>query len=221
MRDDGENSLLAVEVGGKDIQSRITRLRAFSTRPDIELRINDNRRITTDQRKKTYATMADMADYLGYDTEQLKGLMKYEYIAKTGEPYFSLSNCSVTTAREFLSFLIDFSLEWEIPLKEPYFNRTDDIDRYLYMCLKTRTCAISGERGADIHHCTGSVVGMGRDRRRMDNVGAKLIALSRKWHTIVHQQGEKKIFDQYKIYGISLDRQALKELKIPTYEEEL
>lgn len=177
-----------------------------------EVNINDGRRITVEQRKKAYATMGDIADYLGYAPEQLKELMKYRFCGETGEKYFSLSNCNLTTARNFINFLIKFVIEWDIPLTDLAVNRTEDIDKYLYYCLKYRRCAISGKPHADIHHCSGSQVGMGGNRRKIDNTGRKLIALSREWHTKVHAEGEDKIFKAYKVYGIEIDRQTLKDL---------
>lgn len=41
--------------------------------------------------------------------------MKYEFISRYGVEPFSLADVSVSTAREFISFLIDFCLEWHIP----------------------------------------------------------------------------------------------------------
>ena len=47
---------------------------------DVELRLDDGITITNAQRKKAYATIRDIADYTGYLPEQMKELMKYEYI---------------------------------------------------------------------------------------------------------------------------------------------
>lgn len=185
---------------------------------NAEVSIDDGRKITVEQRKKAYATMGDISNYLGYPPEELKELMKYKYCADTGEEYFSFSNCSITKAREFIDYLIKFVIEWEIPLSDLAINRTEDIDEYLYYCLKYRRCAITGQANADIHHCIGSVVGMGANRNKIDNRGRKLIALSREWHNKVHQEGEEKIFNLYKIYGIEIDIKTLKELGLNVNE---
>ena len=78
---------------------------------DVELRLDDGRTITNAQRKKAYATIRDIADYTGYLPEQMKEIMKYEYIIRTGNDYFSLGTCTVDTAREFISMLLEFCLE--------------------------------------------------------------------------------------------------------------
>lgn len=53
---------------------------------------------------------------------------------------------------------------------------------------------------------------MGRNRKKIDHSKLEIIALSREWHTKVHQEGEEKIFKTYKIYGITVDHEVLKEL---------
>ena len=59
---------------------------------------------------------------------------------------------------------------------------------------------------------------MGRNRQQLNHSNLELIALSREWHNRVHQQGEYKIFQDYKIYGITLDIATLKELGIKAEE---
>ena len=115
-------------------------------------------------------------------------------------------------AREYINLLIAFAIDWGVPLSDLAINRTDDIDSYLYYCLATRTCAISGTKNADIHHVIGSKVGMGGNRNKIDNRGRELIALSREWHRKVEAEGEEEIFKMYKIYGIAVDDETLKDL---------
>lgn len=181
---------------------------------NAEIRIDDNRTITAEQRKKIFATIKDISMYTGDHPEELRAWLLYDYCIKTGEMPFSLSNCSISQAREFITFIIDFILREDIPLSERAVVRTDDIDTYLYMCIKYRKCAITGRPNADIHHCTGSRVGMGGNRRKISNKGRELIALSREWHNKVHQEGEEEIFKLYKIYGITVNNETLKELKL-------
>lgn len=185
---------------------------------ELELILDDGRRITASQRKKAYATINDIAHFTGDVPEAIKEHYKYQLMIKSGVDYFSLKDCSVSTAREYITAMIDDCIEYGIPLGDYGANRTDDIDRYLYMCLKTRTCAITGRKGADIHHVLGSRIGMGRNRLRVDHGNLKLVALSREWHTRVHAEGEENIFKKFKIYGIKADRKLLRELKLK-YED--
>lgn len=204
---------LIVHIPGEQVGHKITKYRNGSV-INSEIRIDDNRTITADQRKKIYATIRDIAMYTGDDPEYLKEFLKFDYCGHNGEEYFSLSNCSISTAREFINFIIDFILKYDIPLSEKAVVRTDDIDTYLYMCVKYRKCAITGRANADIHHCIGSRIGMDGNRKKISNKGRELIALSREWHTKVHQEGEKEIFKLYKVYGITVDDETLKELKL-------
>lgn len=163
--------------------------------------LDDGRHITALQRKKAYATIADIARYTGYMPEEAKELMKYEHIARTGCDYFSLSTCTMDTAREFINTLLDFSLEHGVVLEDLGINRTDDVSKYLYFCIKHRVCAVCGKPHADIHHCEGSRVGMGSNRNKIDNKGRLLLSLCREHHTTCHYD-ELKFFEKNHVYGI-------------------
>ena len=177
----------------------------------VEMRFDDGRTISSDQRRKAYATIRDIADYSGHSPEYLKEWFKFDYIAHTGEKYFSLSNCSVTTAREYINHLIDFCLRYGVPVyEESLINRTDDIDRYLYMCLLYRKCAVCG-RPADAHHVTGYKIGMGGDRKTSHHLGREAIALCREHHNTAHTQ-EREFFEANHIYGIKLDARLCRTL---------
>lgn len=193
---DGKNMVVIPDasIDKELIQKQINR---------VEIRLNDGRTITAEQRKKAYATIRDISDYSGHAPEFLKEWFKYEYIIKTGGKYFSLSDCSVTVARQYINVLIDFCLHYGVPLYEPMTNRIDDIDAYLYMCLYYRKCAVCG-RAADVHHVTGSKIGMGADRDKAHHVGREAIALCRTHHNEAHSR-EKEFFEENHIYGIKLD----------------
>lgn len=212
VRETDEGTDILLQIPGEQVGSIISR-RKVGDAVDAEIKINDGRTITIEQRKKVFATIRDICDYTGDDPEYLKEYLKYDYCAETGEEPFSLSDCSVTTAKEFISHLIEFVLRENIPLSDLAVNRTENIDRYLWGCIKYRRCCITGKStGVDIHHCTGSRVGMGRDRKSIDHSNLELIALSRDWHNRVHNEGEYEIFRDYKICGIKVDRETLKEL---------
>lgn len=203
---------LIVEIPGLKVGEKINRRNQGNKGVDAELRVNDGRTITVEQRKKIFATIRDIADFIGDGPEYLKDHLKYDYCASTGEEMFSLSNCSIKTARDFISHIIDFVLKWDIPLTDSAIGRTEDIDRYLYSCIVHRKCCITGAPGADIHHCTGSRIGMGSNRRKINHDGLELISLSREWHNKVHLKGEEEIFRENKIYGIILKRETLEYL---------
>ncbi len=116
-----------------------------------EIRVDDGRRISSDQRKKIYALIKDIANHTGHHPEYLKEHMKYEFLVKEDREYFSLSNVDMTTARYFIEYILEFCFEWEVPLSANTVDLSRDINNYLYLCLAHRKCAICGEK-ADIHH---------------------------------------------------------------------
>ena len=108
--------------------------------------------------------------------------------------------------------LLEFCLEQGIPLSDLAINRTDDIGRYLHYCIKNRVCAICGRKG-EIHHV--DKIGMGNDRRTVDDSNYRKICLCRTHHTEDHTIGEKAFQKKYKVYGIIVKEQenGLEELQ--------
>ena len=166
---------------------------------NAEIRFDDGRHISAEQRKKAYATIRDIADWTGYLPEEMKEILKYQHMMRTGDAYFSLSNCSMDTAREFINTILEFALENGIPLSDNAIDRTDDIGRYLYYCLVHKKCAICGKNG-EIHH--EDAIGMGNDRTKVDDSSYKKICLCREHHTLAHSLGVIRFREMYKVYGI-------------------
>lgn len=178
----------------------------------IEIRLTDGREISAEQRKKAYALIRDISEWSGYTPDETKQLMKYAYIIATGLPEFSLSNTDMTTAKEFITFLIAFCFDNNVPTKDTLLYQTDDIGKYLYMCLEHRKCVICNKL-AEVHHVDR--VGMGRDREQIVHVGLRAIALCWEHHDEAHSN-EKGLFEHYCIYGIRLDEYLCKCLNLNT-----
>ena len=177
----------------------------------------DGRRISPEQRKKAYALMGEIADWIGDVPEYVKKLMKIEFMANRmqtiGEKIFSLSDTDVTTAKEYISFLIDFMIEHEVPSKTPLYELCEDIRKYVYACLMHKTCAVCGKRGADVHHLSGSRVGHGGLHwREKDQTGALVLPLCREHHMAAHG-GEADFLARYHLEGIEMDAQIKKVYK--------
>lgn len=164
-----------------------------------EIRFDDGRNISAEQRKKVYATIRDISDYTGYLPEEQKEWLKYLHISNTGCDYFSLSDCTMDTAREFINTILEYALENGVPLSEEAVNRTDDIGRYLYFCIMHKKCAVCGKPG-EVHH--EDAIGMGNDRRKVDDSNHKKICLCRLHHTKAHELGVIRFTEMYKVYGI-------------------
>ncbi|MCD7722737.1 MAG: putative HNHc nuclease [Clostridiales bacterium] len=176
----------------------------------VEIRLNDGRTISAEQRRKIFALIRDIALWNGDEPETLRMFLTWDFCCKNECEYFSLSNVDMTTAKEFINYLINFCFEWSVPTKDTLLNQTDDIGKYLYCCLEHRKCAICNEK-ADIHHIDR--IGMGGNRNRVNHVGLRAIALCRKHHNMAHQH-EKELFAKYHIYGIKLDGYLCKVLHL-------
>lgn len=164
-----------------------------------ELRLDSGRFITADQRKKIYATIADFSMFFGYPPEEMKEVMKYQFMAATGIDYFSLGNCCVTVASTFISHLLDFALEWGVPLSEPLIDRCEDIEKAVYSSLMHKRCVVCGQPG-EVHHW--DAIGMGRDRGNVDDSHLRKICLCRKHHNEAHNTGRDSFEQRYHVYGI-------------------
>lgn len=196
VRNNGSSADIVVRVNSANMAAEIMDKRIT----DVTLQLLDGRILSPDQRRKIYATLRDISWYTGYTPEETKEIMKYMHIETTGSDYFSLSDCSMTLAREFINTLTDFCLEHGVMTSEVLSDRTDDITTYLYQCIKHKKCAICGKPG-EIHHW--DAIGMGHDRRHYDDSGNRKICLCRMHHTIAHQKGVKDFQRDYHVYGIA------------------
>ena len=186
---------LIVHIPGEKIKNKILRQRSY----DAEIRFDDRRSITAEQRKKIFATIKDIALFTGDHPEDLRAWLLYDYCIATGEVPFSLSSCSLATAREFINFIIDFILKENIPISDVGLNRTDDIDRYLWGCIKYGRCCICGRNG-ETHHW--NAIGMGRDRTSIDDSDLRKMQLCREHHTEIETIGRDTFEVKYHVYGI-------------------
>lgn len=179
---------------------------------EIQIGIDDGRSISPAQRRKAYATLRDIGEYTGYSPEEIKEIMKVEHMIRLKDTaVISLADCSMTEAREFINTLMEYALKEGIILTESGLKRTDDIDTYLIQCIRYKRCCICG-RPADIHHV--DAVGMGNNRRRMDDSQKRIAALCRMHHTISHQKGWERFESDYHVYGIEKYRTQAQEVDI-------
>ena len=188
---------------------------------DVAVGFNDGRTISPEQRRKAYSLLSEIAEYsMGYrdssTIETVKEQLKLEFIAHRQQALamkmFSLSDTDVTTAKEFISYLIDFCIEWEVPTKEPLFTLAEDIPRYVYACTLKKSCCVCGQRG-ELHHAVERV-GMGRNRKTINHIGMKALCLCRKHHTEIHSKGEKDFLAHYHLEPVTIDEKIAKVYKL-------
>lgn len=181
----------------------------------VEISLDDGRLISSDQRKKIFAIIGDIAKWSGHDPEYLRQMLTWDFRSAQDLPAFSLSQrdpsaADVTTARGFIDYLVDFCLFHDVPTSKPMAEYADDVDLYLYRCLEHRRCAVCGRR-AEVHHV--SRIGMGRDREDIVHTGLLAVALCREHHNAAHR-GEQDFFKVNHIRGIRLDEFLCQRLKL-------
>ena len=171
---------------------------------DVLVEFPDMRPASNEQKAKAHILMKAISDFSGEDKEKTEFLMKSlfldKYLTSLTKKYFSLATCDMTTAREFISMLVDFCIEYEVPLGKPLYELCEDIERYEYQCLMHKTCLICGKH-ADLHHCEGSMVGMGGNRETMIHEGLEAMPLCRDHHNECHNIGQQEFNDRYHLPG--------------------
>lgn len=188
---------------------------------DVAVGFNDGRTISNEQRRKIYALLSEIAEYsMGYrdssTVETVKEQLKLEFITHRQQALavkmFSLSDTDISTAREFINYLIDFCIEWEVPTKEPLFTLAEDIPRYVYACTLKKACCVCGQRG-ELHHAVERV-GMGRNRKTINHLGMKAMCLCRKHHTEIHDKGESDFLAMYHLEPVKIDEKIARIYKL-------
>lgn len=182
---------------------------------EVEIGLRDGRTITPEQRRKAYALIGEISEWAGYEPEEMKEVLKHEFLKKVvrslQRELFSLSNCDVTTAREFITYLIDFVLRNDVPTHQPLGELADDIDRYVYGCLIHKKCAVCGAK-AELHHVDR--IGMGNDRTNVEHLGRRCLPLCRIHHQEIDQMGDARFIEYHHLkFGI-IDEKVIKTYKL-------
>ena len=201
---------------------------------NVTISFDDGRTISRDQQKKIFAMVSDIADYcttvknkreykamlhdlqLMYlidtsNTESVRRQLTLHFCELQNIELFSLSNCSMSLAKEFIDWLVELAVKHDIPCNDTLLNRCEDISKYIYCCLMFKKCCISGKK-SELHHV--DAVGMGRDRKEIVHLGYRVLPLSRAYHTEAHTIGQKSFDEKYKVYGIKLDKRLCEIWKV-------
>jgi hypothetical protein len=184
----------------------------------VEIYIHDGRQLSPEQRKKIFSLIGEISKHTGdADPDYIRGVLTWDFCTATGNDPFSLSRrsevcCDMSTAREFLTWLIGFCFDWNVPTKDTMLCYADDTEAFLWKCLWYRKCAIC-QKPAEVHHVNR--VGMGRDREKIVHVGLNAIALCREHHNEA-DFNEKELFEGNYVFGIKLDERLCERLRLNT-----
>lgn len=198
---------LKVFVRDKEILDEIMRYKTKSG----NIKLDDNRRISAKQQKRIYLTIKDIANHLGYFPKEAERLLIENFNISYNENLTSITECSMSLARKFLAYLLEFCLQYTVPLTDYAVNRIDNIESYISLCLLYRRCAVCGDI-ADIHHALDDKIQMGNNRNKINHVGRKAIPLCRTHHTQLHNMSENDFYKKYSIKPIPLTEEMVKKL---------
>lgn len=123
---------------------------------NVLIYLTDSRQLSDKQRRFCYSLIAAIAEWMGEnsksaDRELTKQYLKLRYITTEMEPMaahlFSMANAPVDIIAGFLSFLLDFILQNDIPTKVSLLEYVDEnsIQNYLYSCIMNKRCCICGK----------------------------------------------------------------------------
>lgn len=188
---------------------------------EVEVIFQDGRKISPEQRRKIYALLGEIAEFVdGFRNtetiEDAKNQRKWEFILQnmedTERKMFSLSNCDMTLAREFISYLIEFIIKNDIPSSVSLLDNCEDIGAYIYACLLNKKCCVCGQ-AAQLHHCEGSRIQMGNNRNEIHHLGRECLPLCEGHHPECHQD-EKAFMDKYHLEPIKIDEKIAKKYRL-------
>lgn len=215
--------IISAEPGYLTVRVPYTDTERFIRRQydEVQVGLEDGRTIAPEQRRKAYALMGEIAEWSGETPERVKLTTKHDFVEQhlqgLKKELFSLASCDMTTAREFISYLIDFCIEFEVPTKECLALRSEDIPRYIYACLMHKRCAVCG-KPCDLHHVDR--VGMGRDREEINHVGMLCLPLCRVHHKEAHDNGDEALMDTYHLEAVEITEKVAKLYKLNQNKED-
>lgn len=174
----------------------------------------DKRLISDEQRRKAYALIGEITAWAGYlprERETVNQHLKQRFLMAQVEEYqrrmFSLSDCTMTQAREYITYLIDFCLAEDVPTRVPLLTLADDEEAATYSCLIHKKC-VCCQKKAELHHV--DQIGMGYDRKTKPQLGARVLPLCREHHSQYHDLGLTAFAALWHVAPVTMDERIAK-----------
>ena len=189
------NGRYSIVVEGVDLTDAALLLLDNGYPLDVNIEIQDGKKITVKQRKKIFALVNDIEGHTGQPRDWLR-LMFQDYVSllKGYSKRLSLSDCTRKQAGE----LIDVILEWifvnDIPLNYKTSDLMKNDQTFLYLATVHRKCVICGKYGELAHY---HAVGRGRNRRKIDHTDNRVLALCIFHHKQQHDMGIQSFNEKY------------------------
>ena len=178
------------------------------------------KRLSKAQNSLIHVLLKQFGEELGWTMQDMKEYQKEQFALSRDLGKFSTANCDMEMANDFIAFIIEQALENEINLYvlNKHDNRYKSIlkvdkttERYVIACLRAKTCAICGRKGADLHHWK-TIASAAGAYENDDGLKTPFMSLCRIHHNEFHEIGQKEFEEKYHIEGVWLNPQLVYEL---------
>ena len=163
--------------------------------PEVELNIVDGRKISFKQRKKIFALLNDIFKHTGQPHEYMREMFQFYLKLMKGYESLSLSDCTMTQAKELIEIILEWIFLHDIPLDYKTSDLMKEDRNFIYLATVNRKCIICGKPKSDIAH--REAVGAGRNRNKIDHYGHHVLALCREHHSEQHNMGVDSFDKKY------------------------
>ena len=154
---------------------------------DVNVEIQDGKKITVKQRKKVFALLNDIEAHTGSPREDMKEMFTDFIVTLNGySKRLSLSDCTRKQAGELIDTIMAWVFQNDIPLNYKTSDLMKNDQTFLYLATVHRKCVICGKYGELAHY---HAVGRGRNRRKIDHTDNRVLALCHFHHKQQHDMG--------------------------------
>lgn len=163
---------------------------------DVNIEIQDGKKITVKQRKKIFALVNDIEGHTGQPRDWLREMFQdYVSLLKGYSKRLSLSDCTRKQAGELIDVILEWVFQNDIPLNYKTSDLMKQDQTFLYLATVHRKCVICGKNFSDLAH--RYAVGRGRNRNEIDHYGNEVLALCRRHHQTQHDMGIQSFNEKY------------------------
>ena len=190
------NGRYSVVVEGVDLTDDALLLLDNGYPLDVNIEIQDGKKITVKQRKKVFALLNDIEAHTGSPREDMKEMFTDFIVTLNGySKRLSLSDCTRKQAGELIDTIMAWVFQNDIPLNYKTSDLMKEDKYFIYLSTINRTCVICGRKFSDLAH--RYAVGRGRNRNEIDHYGNEVLALCRRHHQTQHDMGIQSFNEKY------------------------
>src|SRR5699024_1929915 len=155
---------------------------------DVNIEIQDGKKITVKQRKKIFALVNDIEAHTGQPRQYMREMfIDFITFLNGYSKRFSLSDCTRKQAGELIDVILAWTFEHDIPLNYKTSDLMKQDQTFLYLATVHRKCVICGKSNSELAHY--HAVGRGRNRQKIDHTDNRVLALCHSHHREQHDMG--------------------------------